>query len=85
MLEDWAQATSVELPPVPAVIDERATYRWDDGTCINILFPEHSADAELIQYCTVLYRTDLWGFFVSSSKKLHKCVGLTCVAYLLSQ
>ena len=45
VLEDWAQATSVEIPPVPAVIDERATYRWDDGTCINMLFPEHSADA----------------------------------------
>jgi hypothetical protein len=45
VLEDWAQATSVELPPVPAAIDERATYRWDDGTCINMLFPEPSADA----------------------------------------
>ena len=45
VFEDWAQATSAELPPVPAVNDERATYQCDNDTCITMLFPEHSADA----------------------------------------
>jgi hypothetical protein len=45
VFEDWAQATPVELPPVPAVNDERATYQCDDDTCITMLFTEHSADA----------------------------------------
>jgi hypothetical protein len=45
VFEDWAQATPVELPPMPAVNDERATYQCDDDTCITMLFSEHSADA----------------------------------------